>query len=95
MSRSDVEELIDIINQELPNVDKHAFTQPVGGYRRGKEQNGDLDIVIASQKLEHTTDHLLKRIVEHMIEKGIQLLLSNLETFLIFVCYKGMSSMCY
>lgn len=33
MERSDIEEIIDIIKEELNTVDKDCITVPVGGYR--------------------------------------------------------------
>ncbi|KAI9313149.1 hypothetical protein BX666DRAFT_2030532 [Dichotomocladium elegans] len=66
----DVQEIVAIIEKELPLVDENAFATPVGGYRRGKERNGDLDIVIASRELKHGTDQLLRRIVEHLTARG-------------------------
>ncbi|KAI7859298.1 hypothetical protein BDC45DRAFT_497303 [Circinella umbellata] len=70
MNRQDVKELIDIIEKEIKNVDPHAFATPVGGYRRGKEENGDLDIIIASHHLQHGTDQFLQKIVSHLSDKG-------------------------
>ena len=40
-------------------------------FRRGKEENGDLDIIIASHHLQHGTDQFLQKIVTHLSEKGI------------------------
>ncbi|KAI8149975.1 hypothetical protein BJV82DRAFT_585360 [Fennellomyces sp. T-0311] len=70
MSRQDAQELITIIEKEIVHVDPEAFATAVGGYRRGKEENGDLDIVISSHHLEHSSDMLLRKVVDHLTAKG-------------------------
>ncbi|KAI9265088.1 hypothetical protein BDA99DRAFT_507687 [Phascolomyces articulosus] len=70
MSRQDAKELIDIIGTEIKDVDSQAFATPVGGYRRGKKENGDLDIIISSRRLQHGTDLFLQNILHHLTGKG-------------------------
>ncbi|KAL1930346.1 hypothetical protein VTP01DRAFT_10508 [Rhizomucor pusillus] len=70
MSRQDIEELVEIIRHELTKVDDQAFVTPVGGYRRGKEENGDLDIVISSRNTKLDTDHLLSQLVDQLSQSG-------------------------
>ncbi|KAF7728248.1 hypothetical protein EC973_006529 [Apophysomyces ossiformis] len=66
MNRKDVEELVDIIRREVVGLDEQGFVTPVGGYRRGKEENGDLDIIISSTK---STEGLLRRLVDSLVQK--------------------------
>ncbi|KAG0180918.1 hypothetical protein DFQ28_003895 [Apophysomyces sp. BC1034] len=67
MTRDDVKELVDIIQREVIATDKEAFVTPVGGYRRGKEENGDLDVLISSKS---STVGLLSLLVQSLIKKG-------------------------
>lgn len=41
-----------------------------GCLRRGKEENGDLDIIVTSKDIKHTTDSLLKRVIEQLSNQG-------------------------
>ncbi|KAI8092911.1 uncharacterized protein BX664DRAFT_328480 [Halteromyces radiatus] len=69
MTRDDVEELIDIIETQVMLVDDQLLIIPVGGYRRGKEKNGDLDIIISS-KQEKNMDGILDSIIERLKSQG-------------------------
>ncbi|CAO3597935.1 unnamed protein product [Absidia cylindrospora] len=62
MKRSDVEELIDIVETQAALVDDQLLVTPVGGYRRGKQQSGDLDIIISSKQEIDMSDILLSLI---------------------------------
>ncbi|ORZ18862.1 hypothetical protein BCR42DRAFT_411740 [Absidia repens] len=62
MKRSDVEELIDIVETQAASVNDQLLVTPVGGYRRGKQQSGDLDIVISSKQEIDMSDILLSMI---------------------------------
>ncbi|KAI8984213.1 hypothetical protein BDF20DRAFT_858641 [Mycotypha africana] len=67
MSRADVEEIIDIIKKELHYVDEKSYAIPVGGYRRGKENNGDLDIILSSRS--GSVSCLLDRLIDSLMGK--------------------------
>ncbi|KAG2228127.1 hypothetical protein INT45_009173 [Circinella minor] len=59
MDRKDVEEIIEIIILAATHLDEGAIVTPVGGYRRGKEQNADVDIVVSwSDSEKHKEDYL-------------------------------------
>ncbi|CAG8570542.1 4281_t:CDS:10 [Diversispora eburnea] len=70
MSRKDVEEIFGIFEREVKDALGHeCIITPVGGYRRGKEFNGDFDVII-SHPVEEMTKYILKSIVERLKEKG-------------------------
>jgi DNA polymerase/3'-5' exonuclease PolX len=71
MSREDVEEIHNIVEKEVKEVDPHCILQPVGGYRRGKVLNGDVDILI-SHSDEERASSLLKDIIERLTDRGIR-----------------------
>ncbi|KAI8090613.1 hypothetical protein BDF21DRAFT_411667 [Thamnidium elegans] len=67
MSREDVEEIIEIVKKELQDIDDNSFVIPVGGYRRGKEKNGDVDLLVSSSK---SVTGLLDQLTKRLITKG-------------------------
>ncbi|PKY15883.1 Nucleotidyltransferase [Rhizophagus irregularis] len=69
MSRQDIQEILDILNKVIKTMYPDCMITPVGGYRRGKEFSGDLDVVV-SHPQETVANNLLKDIVEILINKG-------------------------
>ncbi|KAI8379149.1 uncharacterized protein BYT42DRAFT_567744 [Radiomyces spectabilis] len=70
MSREDVEELVALIDREVAALNVEGFVKPVGGYRRGKIENGDLDIIISSHR-EDGTVGLLRNLTARLEQKGL------------------------
>ncbi|KAL7312998.1 hypothetical protein PS15m_008700 [Mucor circinelloides] len=69
MSPKDVKEIIDIVTKEVVSIDSECFVVPVGGYRRGKTKNGDVDLIISSEKAEKMRGFLSK-LTQRLIEKN-------------------------
>ncbi|CAG8479326.1 4199_t:CDS:10 [Funneliformis mosseae] len=69
MSRQDIQEILNILDKEVRSIYPDCIITPVGGYRRGKEFNGDLDVVI-SHPQEEVANNLLNDIVERLIDLG-------------------------
>ncbi|KAI7855101.1 hypothetical protein BDC45DRAFT_584115 [Circinella umbellata] len=69
MDRKDVEEIIEIIILAATHLDEGAIVTPVGGYRRGKEQNADVDIVVSWSDSEKHKDGLFLRDIVEYLEK--------------------------
>ncbi|CAG8604835.1 4591_t:CDS:10 [Paraglomus occultum] len=69
MSREDVEEIYTIIKENIKELDPKCIIQPVGGYRRGKDLNGDLDLLI-SHPDEERVSSLLNDIITRLTEGG-------------------------
>jgi DNA polymerase/3'-5' exonuclease PolX len=72
MSRQDIQEILGILDKIIKSINPDCIITPVGGYRRGKEFNGDLDVIL-SHPQETVTNNLLKDIVERLIEAGCNL----------------------
>ncbi len=70
MSRQDIQEILYILNKEIKSIYPGCIITPVGGYRRGKEFNGDLDVVV-SHPQEEVASNLLKDIAERLIDSGL------------------------
>ncbi|KXS21682.1 Nucleotidyltransferase [Gonapodya prolifera JEL478] len=81
MSRADVEELIRYIRQGLDVLDPGITLEAVGGYSRGKTENGDLDVVISHPNAGREKT-LLADVVKHFQNEG----------FILDVMYQGQSS---
>jgi len=71
MSREDVEEIYNIIKENVKKLDPGCVLQPVGGYRRGKELNGDLDLII-SHPDEERVPSLLNDVITTLTEGGMR-----------------------
>ena len=71
MSRQDIQEILDILDKIIKSIYPDCIITPVGGYRRGKEFSGDLDVVV-SHPQETVTNNLLKEIVEKLMNAGLQ-----------------------
>nr|CAG8549965.1 7526_t:CDS:10 [Entrophospora candida] len=70
MTREDVEEIFEILNKEVKSIDSQYFLTIVGGYRRGKEFNGDLDVILSHPE-EELEPFILKKIVNRLADKGL------------------------
>ena len=70
MSREDVEEIYTIIKENVKELDPECILQPVGGYRRGKELNGDLDLLI-SYPYEERVSSLLNDVITRLTDGGM------------------------
>ncbi|KAI9245373.1 hypothetical protein BDA99DRAFT_565927 [Phascolomyces articulosus] len=71
MDRRDLDEIIEFIILAATSLDEEAFVTPVGGYRRGKEQCGDLDIIVSWTNPEkHKEGSFLRDLVEHLEKQG-------------------------
>ncbi|CAJ0754625.1 3510_t:CDS:2, partial [Entrophospora sp. SA101] len=68
MTREDVEEIFEILNKEVKSIDSQYFLTIVGGYRRGKEFNGDLDVILSHPE-EELEPFILKKIVNRLADK--------------------------
>ncbi|CAO3663321.1 unnamed protein product [Umbelopsis ramanniana] len=69
LSRKDCEEILNIIETEAKDLLPGCEVYPVGGYRRGKESNGDLDLVL-SHPDELKNQNFLKNLVDRLCSKG-------------------------
>jgi len=67
LSRTEVEEVYDYFKENLAAVDPTAISSCAGGYCRGKESSGDVDILIT---VEHGESGLLQKLVERFQENG-------------------------
>ncbi|KAL1924301.1 uncharacterized protein VTP21DRAFT_7336 [Calcarisporiella thermophila] len=70
LSRKDVEEITTIVANHLEAIDPQCVYTVVGGYRRGKELGGDVDMVI-SHPVDDVCEHLLSDILERLTDAGI------------------------
>ncbi|GAN06532.1 DNA polymerase beta [Mucor ambiguus] len=68
MSQQDVKEIIDIVTKEVVSINSECFVVPVGGYRRGKTKNGDVDLIISSKNAENMRG-FLNKLTQRLIEK--------------------------
>ncbi|KAI8919423.1 hypothetical protein DFJ77DRAFT_508301 [Powellomyces hirtus] len=69
MTRKDVEEIVEVLEEVLRGIDEGFAICPVGGYRRGKEINGDCDVVITHPE-EAKTKNLLRQLVDALKAQG-------------------------
>lgn len=69
MNRTDVEEMIDIVKGELAQIDTDGIVTPVGGYRRGKPENADIDLIISTHT--QSADGLIKKLTERLRQQGL------------------------
>ncbi|KAG1458045.1 hypothetical protein G6F46_006885 [Rhizopus delemar] len=69
MNRSDAEEMISIIQDQVSQLDHKIYITPVGGYRRGKPETADLDLIISA--LEGTPAQLLISLLDKMRQIGL------------------------
>ena len=64
MTRKEVKEIVEIVTNALNSVESGCRIDVVGGYRRGKELNNDVDILIASPT--SSTDHTLQSLIQKL-----------------------------
>ncbi|KAG2182883.1 hypothetical protein INT44_005864, partial [Umbelopsis vinacea] len=69
LTRKDCEEILGIIEKEAKDLLPGCEIYPVGGYRRGKESNGDVDLVL-SHPDELNNQNFLKDLVDRLCSKG-------------------------
>ncbi|KAJ3154542.1 hypothetical protein HDU86_004671 [Geranomyces michiganensis] len=69
MSRADVEEVVTTLEAVLAGISDGFTVTPVGGYRRGKEVNGDCDTVITHPD-EARTKTILRELVDALTDQG-------------------------
>ncbi|KAI8339858.1 hypothetical protein BC941DRAFT_418726 [Chlamydoabsidia padenii] len=65
----DVEELIGIIENQIAQMDDRLLVTPVGGYRRGKQTSGDLDIIVSSKQQMDMSD-ILPMLLDRLKKQG-------------------------
>ncbi|KAG2203638.1 hypothetical protein INT47_011732 [Mucor saturninus] len=68
MSPEDVKQIANIIRNQLQAIDNDIIIIPVGGYRRGKTKNGDLDLLISSHHV--PINGLLDKVVNVLVQSG-------------------------
>ncbi|KAG6841415.1 hypothetical protein C0991_011309 [Blastosporella zonata] len=72
--RSEVEEIHDIVMSEVEEIQPGCVSIIVGGYRRGKNQSNDVDIVITHPNLRNGGDHvksLRRRVIQRLYERDL------------------------
>ncbi|MCJ1478127.1 hypothetical protein MMC13_006803 [Lambiella insularis] len=70
ISRSEVEYIASVVTYHAKKVaDDGIECVVVGGYRRGRTENGDVDIIV-SHPDESVTDHLISSIVNALVSSG-------------------------
>ncbi|KAI9009869.1 hypothetical protein BC832DRAFT_538884 [Gaertneriomyces semiglobifer] len=69
MTRADVEEVVGVVKLALEVVEPGCVVEIVGGYRRGKDVNGDCDVVI-THPTRHAGKELLAKLVDLLKEQG-------------------------
>nr|CAG8435231.1 9010_t:CDS:10 [Entrophospora candida] len=65
-----IEEIIEILDKEIKEIDPLYLLIPVGGYRRGKEINGDLDLLVSYPE-GNMDPHSLSKIMSKLDDKGL------------------------
>jgi DNA polymerase IV len=70
ISRSEVEEIGRIVGDAAETVAAGTIYEICGGYRRGKSESGDVDIII-SNPTPHSTQDLCLGLVKVLEERGI------------------------
>lgn len=69
MTRIECEDILNAIETSLKEMEPDIIFTPTGGYRRGKELNGDLDLIISHQDdAKHIG--LIERVVEQLKQAG-------------------------
>ncbi|KAG2182188.1 hypothetical protein INT43_007115, partial [Umbelopsis isabellina] len=69
LTREDCKEILDIVEREAKEILPGSAIYPVGGYRRGKDSNGDVDLIL-SHPDELQNQGFLRKLVDHLTEKG-------------------------
>ncbi|KAE9411611.1 Nucleotidyltransferase, partial [Gymnopus androsaceus JB14] len=82
--RSEVEEIRDVIMNELGQIRRGCVSMITGGYRRGKIESNDIDIVISHKDLKSGGDEvkgLCATLVKRLYDKGIVTHVMHLSSF--------------
>ncbi|KAJ3877929.1 DNA polymerase mu [Lentinula edodes] len=72
--RSEVEEIHGVVMNELANIRSGCVSTITGGYRRGKDESNDVDIVISHKDLKSGGDQvkeLCAQLVKRLHDKGL------------------------
>ncbi|KAL0072589.1 hypothetical protein AAF712_000352 [Marasmius tenuissimus] len=72
--RGEVEEMRDVVMEELKKLKPGCVSTITGGYRRGKPESNDVDIVISHSNLKSGGEQikgLCKELVKRLYEKGL------------------------
>ena len=84
ITRSQIEEVGDVLKVILRKVDASCEFAIVGSYRRGSNASKDIDIVI-HQTSDETDDNLLMKFVARLDEVGVKVLSLGMNNFIGFV----------
>lgn len=57
------------MKSELAQIDTDGIVTPVGGYRRGKPENADIDLIISTHT--QSTEGLIKKLTERLHQQGL------------------------
>ncbi|KAF8963684.1 DNA polymerase mu [Flammula alnicola] len=74
ISREEVEEMHRVVMKELHGIQPGCVSTVVGGYRRGKQQSNDVDIVISHPDLKKGADivkGLCNKLTKHLYARGM------------------------
>ncbi|TQS32600.1 hypothetical protein Golomagni_07080, partial [Golovinomyces magnicellulatus] len=91
--RKEVEQIGDVVLEHVRRLDSHFEMTLVGGYRRGKTESGDVDVVISHRNEEKTMD-IIERLVillekSHHITHTLSLWTRNSDRGQIPLAWKG------
>ncbi|KAL0578921.1 hypothetical protein V5O48_003069 [Marasmius crinis-equi] len=82
--RDEVEEMRDVVMEELKALKSGCVSTITGGYRRGKPESNDVDIVISHGDLKSGGEQikgLCKKLVKRLYEKGLVTHVMHLSSF--------------
>ncbi|KAM0749444.1 Nucleotidyltransferase [Meredithblackwellia eburnea MCA 4105] len=71
MPRSDVESIANFVRVQLEKIEPGAHLTLCGGYRRGKQQSNDVDIIITYPHEDGKERWVLAKLVERLKKKGL------------------------
>lgn len=79
MSRTDVKEIIDMVQAALDRVfgDKVVLVEATGGYRRGKTENGDADLLIHAIGSSPSKSQIMAALLKELRSTHIKEILSH------------------
>jgi hypothetical protein len=78
MSRKDVESIVEEVELVFKSIEPEAQVIPVGGYRRGKEENQDCDILLTCPG---DTSKLLQALVKELQSNSCSHLFGRTEMY--------------
>ncbi|KAK7036418.1 hypothetical protein VNI00_011615 [Paramarasmius palmivorus] len=82
--RTEVEEMRDVVMRELGEIKVGCVSTITGGYRRGKSESNDVDIVISHEDLKSGSDEvkgLCSRLVKRLYDQGLVTHVMHLSSF--------------